>query len=112
MTRRSGTTLRVTAEWCSEPSEHHLAVWRIVLRFRDTRVPTWQSQPVATPADPGFESSADGVCEEAKPLGELEQELLHAVEEIEHGQCSVLSIADVDRWAETGVPPWSDDFRG
>jgi DNA invertase Pin-like site-specific DNA recombinase len=43
-------------------------------------------------------------------LTELEQELQRAVEEIERGECSVLSVEDVDRWAETGVPPWSDDF--
>ena len=43
---------------------------------------------------------------------ELEQELQRAAEEIERGECSVLSIDDVARWAETGVPPWPDDFRG
>lgn len=31
-----------------------------------------------------------------------------AVDEIERGECGVPSIADVDRWAETGVPPWLD----
>jgi hypothetical protein len=66
---------------------------------------------VATPTDPGFEPSADEV-REAKPHGELEQELQRAVDEIAMGECSVMSIEDIDRWAETGVPPWSDDSPG
>jgi hypothetical protein len=47
-----------------------------------------------------------------EPLGELEEELQRAVDQIERGECSVLSVAEVDRWAETGVPPWSGDFPG
>jgi hypothetical protein len=66
---------------------------------------------VATPTDPRSESTTAGARLTTPPT-ELERELQRAVEEIERGECSVLSVEDVDRWAETGVPPWPDDFRG
>ncbi|HVZ35671.1 MAG TPA: hypothetical protein VG963_24765 [Polyangiaceae bacterium] len=66
---------------------------------------------MATPTDPRFQPSATGV-RAAEPFGALEEELQRAVDQIERGECSVLSVEDVDRWAETGVPPWSDDFPG
>jgi hypothetical protein len=65
---------------------------------------------VPTPTDPRAESIPASAAVQTKPLPELEQELQRAVEEIERGECVVLSAEEVDRWAETGVPPWSTDF--
>jgi hypothetical protein len=65
---------------------------------------------VATPSDPHSESTAAGA--RSTPPTELEQELQRAIEEIERGECSVLSVEEIDRWEQTGVPPWPDDFRG
>jgi len=90
--------------WCQ-------SVKALRVRFRDTRVPAWHPRVVATPTDPRSGSTAAG-ARSTTPAADLEQELQRAVEEIERGECSVLSVDDVDRWAETGVPPWPDDFRG
>jgi hypothetical protein len=35
-----------------------------------------------------------------------------AVDEIARGEFVVLSVDAVDRWTETGVAPWPDDFPG
>jgi hypothetical protein len=80
-------------------------------RFRDTSFAAWHLRLMATPSDPRSESTTAG-ARPTKPFTELERELQRAAEEIERGECSVLSVEDVDRWAETGVPPWPDDFRG
>ena len=79
--------------------------------FRDTGDTEWHPVVVATPTDPRPNATAAG-APPTTPRTELQQELQRAVEEIERGECSVLSVDDVDRWVETGVPPWPDDFRG
>lgn len=40
---------------------------------------------------------------------ELEQELRQAVEEIERGDCIVLSPEALDLWADAGVAPWPEE---
>ena len=48
----------------------------------------------------------------ARLFPELERELRRAVEEIERGEYIELSPQDLDRWADDGVSPWSDESRG
>jgi hypothetical protein len=43
---------------------------------------------------------------------ELEQELRRAVEEIERGDCIVLSPEALDLWADAGVVPWPEESPG
>jgi hypothetical protein len=64
---------------------------------------------VPTPADPHAESTATPAVSRPHPLADLERELQRAADEIERGECSVLSVEDVDRWAETGVPRWPQE---
>ncbi len=72
----------------------------------------WHSAFVAAPIDPRAEADSGSPTRRANVSAELERELRNAVDEIERGDCILLSAEDVDRWAETGVPPWPDVSPG
>ena len=61
-----------------------------VVRFVTPAMPRGTPRLVATPTDPRSTSNAAG-AQPTTPRTELEQELQRAVEEIERGECSVLS---------------------
>ncbi len=67
---------------------------------------------MASQGDTRAESSAPGAGVARPVLNELEQELQLAVEEIARGDYITVSNEEVEQWAETGVPPWPDDFPG
>lgn len=77
-------------------------------QFRDNRPTPWQLSHVAKPNDPM--DATHGTLPTTADHHALEQELERAVKEIERGECIVLTAEQVDRWVETGVPPWPEDF--
>ena len=59
-----------------------------------------------------FDSTAALPLARARLSAELERELQRAIQEIERGEYIELSLEDLDRWADDGVSPWSDESRG
>lgn len=71
----------------------------------------WHALEMAAPVDPRPESAKPAPATGRVGI-ELEQELRHAVEEIERGDCIELSPEALDLWADAGVVPWPEESPG
>ncbi len=43
---------------------------------------------------------------------ELQAEIRQAIAELDSGDCIIVTIEELERWAETGESPWPDESTG